>query len=318
MSMMFPDPVTSTGPPAVAVRDLRVRVPSPGRAYAAPVEVLRGLTFTAPAGQVTALVGANGAGKTTALRAITTTLPFSDGTLEVLGIELGPANVPFPARASHVPDDPVYPEHWTAHDVARLRRRVAPDFNLRAFGAMLTAQGVAHDRRRSELSRGQITQLGVAAALAEDPQLLILDEPFARLDPLARTDLVDELRMLMARGDRSIVLATHDLEGMERFVDHLVVVTDGKDVIEGDIESLREEFLVLDAALDENEFRGEGAPLIGASTVGGRTTALVSTEDVVGLPPRSDVRRPTVSELVTHFLRAAGTSDHSTPRGRTV
>lgn len=314
MSTMHPDPVTSTAPPAVAVRDLQVRVPSRDRAYAAPPEVLRGLTFTAPAGQVTALVGANGAGKTTALRAITTTLPFADGALEVLGVELGPAHVPFPAHAAHVPDDPAYPDHWTAHDVARLRRRIDPDFDLRAFGAMLTAQGVAHDRRRSALSRGQVTQLGVAAALAQNPHLLILDEPFARLDPLARTDLVDELRTLMAREDRSIVLATHDLEGMEHFVDHLVVVADGKDLIEGDVESLREDFLVLDAACDGSELRGTDAPLIGASTIGGRTRALVSTEDVAGLPPGSDLRRPTVSELVTHWLRAAGTVEHSARR----
>lgn len=317
MSTPHLDPVASTAPPVVRVRDLRVRVPSRRKVYAAPVEVLRGLTFTAPAGQVTALVGANGAGKTTALRAITTALPFAEGSIELLGTALGSADVPLPSRAAHVPDDPAHPEHWTAHDVARLLRRLDPGFDVRSFGALLTAQGVPHDRRHSELSRGQVTQLSVAAAIAQDPQLLILDEPFARLDPLARTDLVDQLRAVMAREERAIVLATHDLEGMERFVDHLVVIAGGQDVLEGDVESLREEFLVLEAADDRDGLRGAGSPLIGPSTVGGRLRALVGTEDVLGLPPGTDLRRPTVSELVTHWLRAAGPLEHS-PRRTTA
>lgn len=322
--MSIPDPAASGGP-AVDVRGLRVRLPSPAKGYAPPREVVRGLTFAAPAGQVTAVVGTNGAGKTTTLRAVVTALPFSEGSIEVLGTDVGPAGTPLPAGAAHVPDDPVYPEHWTAHDNARIRGRLDPAFDLSVFDAALAAHRVPHHRRRRELSRGQITQTALAAALAQDPRLLILDEPFARLDPLARTELVDELRTFMTGEDRSILLSTHDLEGMERFVDHLVVIADGQEVLTGSIESLREEFLLLETADTRQDVGGQdvggkdvsiepGSPLIGATSHGGTLRALVHLEEAAGLPPASDLRRPDVHDLVTHWLRAARADEHGARR----
>src|SRR5699024_5059078 len=111
--------------------------------------------------------------------------------------------------------------------------------------------------------RGQAAQLGLAAALAQDPRLLVLDEPFAHLDPLARTDMIDVLREYMSREDRTLLLATHDLEGMERFADYLVVLDRGVDVLSGDIESLREEFL-----LCELENLHAAPALVGATSTG--------------------------------------------------
>lgn len=163
------------------------------------------------------------------------------------------------------------------------------------------------DRPVSSLSRGQLTQIAVAAALARDPRLLLLDEPFARLDPLARTDLVDELREMMTRGDRTILLSTHDLEGMDRFVDHLVVIADGRAVLEGEVEMLCEEFLLLEQPSDRAPGSDPGSPLIGPATTGGTTRGLVAVDDAAGLMPEVSLRRPTMSELVTHCLRAAGT-----------
>lgn len=312
--MNVPDAFGTSAPAAVAVRDLHVRVPARSKAYATPLEVLRGLTFTAPAGQVTALVGANGAGKSTALRAVTGALPFAEGTVEVLGSVMGPADVPFPTRAAHVPDDPSYPAQWTAQDVLRIRRRISSGIDSRAFDARLAARNVPTRRRCSELSRGQITQLGITAALAQDPHLLILDEPLARLDPLARSELLDELRSLMAREDRSVLLATHDLDEMDRIVDHLVVIADGKDILEGDVDSLCEEFLVIEMPEESSEIEAPGSPLIGSTTIGGTTRALIAVEDAAGMTPGAGLRRPSLGELVTHWLRGARTTKNDLGR----
>lgn len=297
---------------AVTVRGLEMRLPSGERRYAELLPVVRGLDLTVPTGQVTAMVGANGAGKTTTLRAVTGALPFTAGTVEVLGTRIGPARTRPPHGMASLPDISAHPRRWTSQHLARLRRETIPGFDVARFEELLTAFRVPHGRELRRLSRGQATQLGLAAALAQDPQLLILDEPFAHLDPLARTDLVDVLRDYMTREDRTLLLATHDLDGMERFADHLVVVSEGVDVLSGDVESLREEFLLCELERPELAQEAENS-LVGATTTDVGTRALIAVDDAVGLPTTASLRRPDVSEIVTHLLRAAR-NGAATPR----
>lgn len=320
--------LSSDATPSSAVRATRltVELPSRGRPYAAPLRAVHELSLTVPTGQVTALVGRNGAGKTTTLRTLIGALPFSAGRLEVLGTEMGPARVAIPSGVAIVPDAPAYPPRWTARQVARAHSATAAHFDHARFDAYLARHRVSSDRPVSGFSRGQLTQLAVAAALAQDPRLLILDEPFARLDPLARTELVDELRDLVALGDRTVLLSTHDLEGMDRFVDHLVVIAEGQAVLEGNVESLREEFVLL----EQGRIRGEAdesladQPLIGSVTTGDTIRGLIHLDDAAGVAPGAHLRRPGLSELVTHWLRAASpstrtpsTTDTTSQRGTT-
>lgn len=314
MTSSSPDPEAPAAPeaPAVRVRGLSVDLPSLGRPYAAPLHAVRDLSFTAPTGQVIALVGANGAGKTTTLRAVAGAHPFSAGSIEVLGTALGPARVRPPQGVASLPGVSASPRRWTSRHIARMRKDTIPGFDVAWFEELLTAFGIPHEQEVNRLSQGQATQLGLAAALAQDPQLLILDEPFAHLDPLARTELVDVLRCFMAGEDRTLLLATHDLEGMERFADHLVVVSRGIDVLSGDVESLREEFLLCE--LERSEIAREAEhSLVGPTTTGTGTRALVAVDDAVGLPTTASLRRPDVSEIVTHLLRAAR-EDAAAPR----
>lgn len=291
---------------AVVIRGLEVRMPQRDRPYAESVPVVRELDLTVPAGQVTAIVGANGAGKTTTLRVVTGALAATAGAVEVLGRSLGPARIRPPQGAASMPDVSAYPRRWTPHQVAQLRGRVVPGFDSGRFFELLTNFRVPLGQEVHRLSQGQATQLGLAAALAQDPELLILDEPFAQLDPLARTELVDVLRDVMAREGRTLLLATHDLDGMERFVDQLVVVAQGRDVLSGDLESLREEFLLGEQDQSHGpDIPAPGGAFIGATTLGTITRALVHVDDAVGLPPTVSLRRPDVSEIVTHLLRAA-------------
>ncbi|MGP9538681.1 ATP-binding cassette domain-containing protein [Brachybacterium sp. AOP43-C2-M15] len=294
-----------TPDPAAEVRDLVVELPDRERPYASPLAALRGLSLTAPAGQVTALVGANGAGKTTALRALIGAQPWTQGSVALHGSEMGAADVPLPVGVAHVPDAPSYPRSWTARHLLQQLERVGRPVDGARFAARLDAHRVPGRRPARTLSRGQLTQLALTAALAQDPQVLLLDEPFARLDPLARSELLDELRALMAHEGRSILLSTHDLEGMDRFVDHLVVIADGQTVLEGEAEALREEFLLLETAADAPLAQDTAMRLIGAVTTGGSRRALVAVEEAVGLAPDADLRRPELPELITHWLRGA-------------
>lgn len=287
--------------PAIRVQQLAVDIPHPRSRYRAPTPALHDISFTAPRGQVTALVGTNGAGKTTVLRALTGALRPAAGSIEVLGRTVGPADRACPEGVGVVPDAPVLPEEWTAQDVIALRRCLGDPFDTSLFPRMLQASGIRPRAMIGSLSAGQTTAFAVAAALATDPRLLVLDEPLTRLDPLARSTLVDLLRDRLTDDDsRSVLLSTHDLEGMDCFVDHLVVLHEGRTVLEGDVDELLEAHVVATYPA--------GAPQIplGARPLGrsGAAEALIATDDSVGLAPGTALREPDLPDLVGLTLAA--------------
>lgn len=294
-------PFTGSADPAVTVRALDVRLPDAQR-WARPLHrVLRGVSFEVPRGQVTALVGTNGAGKTTLLRALCGALAPSSGTIEVLGAPLGGAEDALPAGVGIVPDVPFQPEHWTADDLVRVQQLVEPAYDAHLAGRLLRRAGIAPGAQLRRLSAGQRTRLLLAVALGLRPDLLMLDEPFARLDPLARADVLDDLREHHAGGeDRTILLSTHDLGEIDRFVDHIVLLHDGRVVLEGGAIDLVEEHLVATSPLPPGTHPGV---LRGARRSGDQLEALVRAEDAVGLDRLTDLRRPTLQDILTFTLR---------------
>lgn len=291
---------------AAAVRDLVVELPARRRPYCTPLRVIRGLSFDVPDGEVTAMVGRNGAGKTTALRALSGALPSTGGSVELLGTDMRPAAQRLPHGAALVPDAPDYPDRWRSDRIARIHELTTPSFDRDLFEERLHRCAVPLGRACGGLSQGQLTQLAISAALAQDPSLLILDEPFARLDPLARTQLVDELREVMSREGRSILLSTHDLEGMERFVDHLVVIDGGEAVLEGGVEQLLDDAVLLERHLPSAHEEEGAVRLVGPERTSDVERGLLPVDEAVLLGERASMRRPALHELVAHWLREAG------------
>ncbi|WP_299300972.1 ABC transporter ATP-binding protein [uncultured Brachybacterium sp.] len=295
-------PATGSAGSAVTVRALDVRLPDAQR-WARPLQhVLRGVSFEVPRGQVTALVGTNGAGKTTLLRTLSGALAPDSGMIDVLGAPLGGAEDALPAGVGIVPDVPFQPDHWTADDMVLAQRRVEPAYDAHLAGRLLRRAGIAPGAQLRRLSAGQRTRLLLAVALGIRPDLLMLDEPFARLDPLARADVLDELREHHAGGeDRTILLSTHDLGEIDRFVDHVVLLHEGRVVLEGGAIDLVEEHLVATTGAPSRE--GCAEVLRGARRSGDQFEALVRAEDAVGLDQLTDLRRPTLQDILTFTLR---------------
>lgn len=327
----------STAAPAVRAHRLAVAIPRiPWRP---DLPVLHRVDLTAPAGRATVIVGANGCGKTTLLRALTGQLRPAAGSIRILGAELGPADAPLPPDAAIVPDQPAWPPSWDADQIAGVLKRqqamrgrdaqagrargtdAAPDgdlhgavavaarsstvptpLDLALAGRILREHGVPLSRPIGRMSRGQQTWVSIAFAIAMRPRLIILDEPLARLDPLGREHVVDLLREHLAGGDdRSVLMTSHDLDGMDRFADHLVVMAHGRSILEGDVDDLLDDHVI--AAFDERA-AADGVRLLGPRRIsGGGVEALVRVDDAVGLPPGADLRRPELTELITHMLR---------------
>jgi ABC-2 type transport system ATP-binding protein len=203
-----------------------------GRAWA-----LRECTLEIPAGRVTALVGPNGAGKTTLLNlAVGLTTP-SAGVVTVLGGRRAGSPAALDAIAFVAQDTPLY-KTLTAADMIYITRSLNRRFDQPYARARLAELGIPPKRRTGKLSGGQQAQLALTLALARRPQLLVLDEPVAALDPIARHDFMATVLAAAAADGVSVLLSSHVLTELERVAGYLVLMSRGQIQLAGQVNDL--------------------------------------------------------------------------------
>lgn len=223
--------------------------------------VVHGVDLAVPAGQVTVIVGANGCGKSTLLRALGRILRPVEGRVELDGRDLHRMR---PREVASVlgllPQQPVAPEGISVGDLVgrgrhphqgAFRRWSAADAEAVARALALTDTQDLVGRRVEELSGGQRQRVWVAMMLAQDPRILLLDEPTTYLDIAHQVDVLDLLADLNQQRGTTVVMVLHDLNLAARYADHLVVMAAGRLVREGapadvlDAECVREAFGLL-------------------------------------------------------------------------
>jgi len=208
-------------------------------------EVLKGISLSVPRGQVAALMGLSGSGKTTALRATVALEAFDAGRIEVDGFELSAGPVPTESRlaplrrkAGMVFQSHALFEHLTAIEnvaLAPIRVLGQPEAESRERGSLLLdSLGVGHRATAypRELSGGEAQRVAIARALAMDPPLLLMDEPTASLDPARRGSLGETLEALSREG-RGLLIATHDTDFASDFADRVIILAEGVVAEEG-------------------------------------------------------------------------------------
>jgi ABC-2 type transport system ATP-binding protein len=197
---------------------------------------LRDCTFDIPAGHVVGLVGPNGAGKTTLLKLAAGQLEPTTGAVTVLGRPAGDrgqlAKVGFVAQ-----DTPVY-AGLTVAEHLRLGERLNPRWDAALARERIARLGLASEVRAGRLSGGQRAQLALTLGLAKRPELLILDEPVASLDPLARREFMRGLLEATAEHGLSVVLSSHLVSDLERVCDFLIVLAGSRVLLSGETDTL--------------------------------------------------------------------------------
>jgi len=208
-------------------------------------EVLRGVNITAARGELVALMGLSGGGKTTILRSIAALEAFNAGSIDIGGVVLRPGPLPKGALARDLRKQVgmVFQlhylfEHLTAMQnvtlapvhVAHVAQSAADERAL----ALLQSLGVSHRRNAlpRELSGGEAQRVAIARAMAMDPPLLLMDEPTASLDPARRQELGETLRRLVADG-RTLIVTTHDDDFARDLADRVIILAEGEVVEEG-------------------------------------------------------------------------------------
>jgi ABC-2 type transport system ATP-binding protein len=198
---------------------------------------LQDCTVEVPRGRVSALVGPNGAGKTTLLRLLVGLASPTEGTAFVEGLAPIPDEKFLNAIGYLAQDVPLYKQLTAGHHLemgAHLNRR----WDAAWARERLRALGVPLDRPLRTLSGGQRAQVGLAMVLAKRPAVLLLDEPVAALDPLARREFLASLTTAMADGGLTVLMSSHLVHDLERVCDHVILLAAGRTQLCADIEDV--------------------------------------------------------------------------------
>ncbi|MFG3439441.1 ABC transporter ATP-binding protein [Nonomuraea sp. NPDC047897] len=255
---------------------------------------LRDCLLAVPRGRVAAIVGPNGAGKTTLMHAVVGLLTPSAGSVTARG------EVAFVAQ-----DKPLY-DSFTVAEMLTFGRRTNPRWDDEAARGRLAGLGIPLERRVGRLSGGQQAQVALTLALARRPGLLVLDEPLANLDPLARHDVMRAVMAEVAAHELTVLLSSHVVSDLRDTCDWLIVLNGGRPQVSGDIEDLLDGHRVLTGPAELAEGVAARTRVVAAGGSGRQTTLLVRDRPV--LDPRWSDRRPGLDELVLAYLRSPGSA----------
>jgi ABC-2 type transport system ATP-binding protein len=266
---------------------------------------LRDCTLAIPAGHLAALVGPNGAGKSTLMNMAVGLAVPSTGTATVLGGVSTGSPAALDGIAFVAQDAPVY-KNLSAADMLHLTRNLNRRFDLQYARARLTELGIPLKKRAGKLSGGQQAQLALTLALARHPRLLVLDEPLAMLDPLARQDFMATVLTAMTDGV-SVLLSSHALAELERVADYLVVLSRGQVQVAGEVDDLLARHRVLTGPAAEVDGYASQWSVVQGARAAAQAHLLVRTSDPADpVPPGWEAHTVTLEELVMAYLRAPG------------
>ncbi len=201
---------------------------------------LDGLDLRVPRGAVYAFLGDNGAGKTTTMKILTGLAPPDTGRAEILGLNCWSRAQELRHRVGYMPERPRFYDWMTVQDTGWFTASFHRPGFLPRYREWIDRLGLDPTKRLKELSKGGYARVGLALALAPDPEVLLLDEPTSGLDLLTRREFLAGLTDLAAAG-RTILVSSHSIAELERACTHVGLVRDGKMILASTLEELRKQ-----------------------------------------------------------------------------
>ena len=269
---------------------------------------LHDCTLSIPAGNVVGLVGPNGAGKTTMLQLAVGLLAPTAGSITVLG----DAPASSPAQLGKVgfvaQDTPAYARLSIAQHLD-MGAWLNPDWDDEVAIQRIDQLGLDPKQRAGSLSGGQRAQLALTLAIAKRPELLLLDEPVASLDPLARREFLQSLMEVVAEHGVSVVLSSHLVSDLERVCDYLVVLVDSHVRVAGEVSELLASHHRLSGLRRDPITLPANQEVIEESHTDKQSTLLVRTAEPI-LDPNWTVTPITLEDLVLAYMSQARDAEH--------
>lgn len=222
------------------------------------VEAVRSATFAVHPGEIFGFLGPNGAGKTTTIKVLTGLIRPTAGTARILGGN--PGDIKVMARLGYLPEQPYFYDYLKPEELLDIFGQIfglSRSVRRKRIDSLLSRVGLDHARGRTlrKFSKGMIQRVGIAQALLNEPDLVILDEPLSGLDPMGRKEVIDIIASLKAQG-RTVFFSSHILSDIERLCDRVVILDRGEIRAAGPLDEL----LAGGATEKEILVRGEADP----------------------------------------------------------
>lgn len=217
----------------IQVRDLSY-------AYGGGGDVLSGLSLNVEPGEVVGLLGRNGAGKTTLLHCLLGLLTPRAGDIEMFGLDPRREPLEVKRRLGYVSESDLLPPGRRVRNLLQFHADLFPDWDGDLCEELVGRMEIDTSARIRQLSKGQARQVALVCAVAHRPELLVLDEPGGGLDPAARRDVLQTAIELLVESGTTVLFSSHHMQDVERLAQRIVLIDEGRILLDDDIDSLRE------------------------------------------------------------------------------
>ena len=262
---------------------------------------LRDVNLTLPKGCILGLVGENGAGKSTTIRLLTGELRPDSGTVSVLDTE--PGSPDFRAvkeRLGVVLDDAWFPEILNARQVGTMMAMTYESWDAELYESYLARFALPREKNFKDYSRGMRMKLAIAVALAHRPEVLLLDEATAGLDPIVRDEVLEIFREFSEAEDHAILISSHILSDLEKLCDYIAFLHQGKLLFCQEKDRLLETYGLFVGTRRQAEELAEDAVLAREDSGFGGVRAIVRRDAVPACLP---LEKPTVEDIILAMVR---------------
>ena len=258
---------------------------------------LNGLNFSVPEGSAYALIGANGAGKTTTIKTLMNLIEPSQGRAMILGKDSRDMSPALLAQIGYVSENQYLPAYMRVGEYLDYLRPLYPTWDRALEAELLADLHLPADRRIKHLSHGMRVKMVLACALPFRPKLLILDEPFSGLDPLARDEFIEGV--LRHAGEMTILISSHELSEVESFATDVGYVEDGRLLFQESLETLQARLRAVRLVLDREAVVPANPPATWLDfKAGGNALSFVDTDFAAeGLEGRIAAQVPGVQRI---------------------
>ncbi|WP_026372819.1 ABC transporter ATP-binding protein [Agrococcus lahaulensis] len=282
----------------------------------AEVNALDGVTLALEEHRIHGLLGRNGAGKTTLMKLLTGQVFASSGSMEVLGgnpVE----NVDVLSQTAFIQESQKYPDTFRPIDVLRIAAGAYPKWDQAYADRLVERFQLPTKRLIKKLSRGQLSGIGIVVGLASRAPLTFFDEPYLGLDAVARRMFYDELLHDFAEHPRTVVLSTHHIDEVANLLEHVVILDQGKVLLDADTDELHDAALTVSGRADDVDAFLAGREPLEHTRLGSLATATLAARDGDERAAREaglDISPVSLQALFVHLTTAnASATDPATP-----